>query len=124
MRFDLALTVSYAAMFLVWLSFAAQWRSRARQRTELAKLQVELDSQKAASSASFSELNRDVLALREEVRTPPEPPRAGGLNRSARAQALQLLRSGVSPESAATSLGMGKREMRLLEQVSQTLYAR
>ena len=26
---DLALTVSYAAMFLVWLSFAAQWRSRA-----------------------------------------------------------------------------------------------
>jgi hypothetical protein len=128
MRFETGIAtvvvMSCAALFLVSLSMLLQWRGRSRSLRELAALRAEMESQKAASTQMLTDLRRGFEGLEETVRTPPEPPRAGGLNRSERAQALQLLRSGMSPESAAAALGMGRREMRLLERVSQTIYLR
>jgi hypothetical protein len=45
----------------------------------------------------------------------------GGLGHSARARALQLLQSGMSAESAPSTLGIGRREMRLIAGVSRML---
>ena len=45
----------------------------------------------------------------------------GGITRSARSQAMQLLRSGMSPDNAAAALGIGRREMHLLASVSRIL---
>jgi hypothetical protein len=75
-------------------------------------------------AAMQAELKQGFDALEQFVLSPAEPPRAGSLNRSARSQALQLLRSGMSPETAAATLGMGRREMRLLDRVAQTFSPR
>ena len=45
----------------------------------------------------------------------------GRLNLSARAQALQVLRAGISPETAAVTLGIPVRDVRLLAKVSRLL---
>ncbi len=45
---------------------------------------------------------------------------AAKVTHSARAGALQLLRSGMSAESAVSTLGIGRREMRLIAEVSRT----
>lgn len=45
------------------------------------------------------------------------------LTRSQRSQAMQLLRSGMSPESAAPAAGMAIRDMRLMAKVSRLLSA-
>jgi hypothetical protein len=46
------------------------------------------------------------------------------LTRSIRSQAIQLLRSGMPPDTAASTLGIGKREMRLIACVSRELSLR
>jgi hypothetical protein len=45
----------------------------------------------------------------------------GGLPRSRRSQAMQLLRSGMPAESVASSLGIATREMHLIAEVSRML---
>jgi hypothetical protein len=49
--------------------------------------------------------------------------RDGRMNRTSRAQAMRLLRSGVSPDTAAATLGVARREIKLLATVSQLLAA-
>lgn len=44
-----------------------------------------------------------------------------GLTRSIRSQAIQLLRSGMPPERAASELGIARREMVLIARVVRTL---
>jgi hypothetical protein len=45
----------------------------------------------------------------------------GGLTRSVRSQAIQLLRSGMPPQGVASALGIGKREILLISSVLRTL---
>jgi hypothetical protein len=45
----------------------------------------------------------------------------GRLNMSARAQALQLLRAGIAPDTAAFTLGVPTRDIRLLAKVAKLL---
>jgi hypothetical protein len=45
----------------------------------------------------------------------------GKLTHSVRSQAIQLLRSGMSPDSAAAAAGIARREMHLISRVSQIL---
>jgi hypothetical protein len=118
---QMALAGAAGLSFLFVPSAAVQWRRRRRNRRELADLREAIERQQMASLEMFSEVHRSVAMLEEGLRGVRETPKAGVLNRSARAQALQLLRSGLSAETAGPSLGIGKREMRLLERVSQTL---
>jgi len=113
-----------AALLLAVLSFVAQWRGQVRYRRELEEIRKTFERQQAESAEAASELRREFAALERSALAPPEPPGAGSLNRSTRARALQMLRTGISPETAAASLGLAKREMRLLERVAQTFCAR
>ena len=54
-----------------------------------------------------------------EVAEPPGDP--GRLNRSARARALKLLRAGVPPDAAATTLELPKKDLVLLSRVAAVL---
>jgi hypothetical protein len=69
---------------------------------------------------SIAQLSRSVADLELNARNIGEAG-WGGLTRTRRSQAMQLLRSGVSPESAASTLGIAMREMRLISRVSRIL---
>jgi hypothetical protein len=93
----------------------AQW-----QREELqAELQSQLRQQREEFSEQVSRLGRSVEVLELSAKSVEEAGR--GLSRSRRSQAMQLLRSGMSPENAATSIGMERREMHLIAKVSRIL---
>src|SRR4051794_14130524 len=64
------------------------------------------------------ELTAALVSAEAGMQSTAEMLRDGRLSRSSRARALQLLRSGVSPETAAESMGMATREMQLLARVS------
>ena len=98
-----------------------QERQRKRNRRDLEALRGSMERQQMACLEMFSEVNRSVTTLEEGLKGLRESPKAGGLHRSVRMQAMQLLRSGQPADAAASSLGLGRREMRLLERVSQTL---
>ena len=100
-------------------------RAQAELRSELwAELQSELQSKlrehRADCSEQIAELGCSVAVLELRAQNIDEAGK-GGLTRSLRSQAMQLLRSGVSPENAAATLGTGRREMRLIATVSRTL---
>jgi hypothetical protein len=91
-----------------------------RQREELqTELQSQLRQQREEFSDQVARLGRSVEVLELSAKSVEEAGR--GLSRSRRSQAMQLLRSGMSPESAAASLGMGRREMHLIAKVSRIL---
>lgn|GEM_PF-3405288 len=90
--------------------------SAERKRDELEAM---LRQHQAECLRQFGQLSRSVGVLELSARDTEAAGR--GLNRSRRSQALQLLRAGMSPESAASSLGIAKREMRLIVRISQLL---
>ncbi len=87
-----------------------------RKRDELVSM---LRQHRDECSEQFAQLGRSIGVMELSARSMEEAGR--GLTRSRRSQALQLLRSGMSPESAASSLGIAKREMRLIARVSRIL---
>jgi hypothetical protein len=104
--------------------FVALQRHRAavgKDQVELrSDLQSSLREQEAEWSSQILELRRNVAALELGSQNTDDAAR-GELTRSVRSQAMQLLRSGISPERAAVTLGIGRREMRLIATVSRTL---
>ena len=98
---------------------------RYRQRAERAAnlLRGEVERQQFACTEQFAALTQGFSALELNMQNTEEMLREGRLSRSTRAQALHLLRSGVAPDTAATTLGLAKREMRLLARVSRLLSA-
>ncbi len=98
-------------------------RQRARAEWQREELQADLQSRLRQQREEFSEqvarIGRSVEVLELGAKSVEEAGR--GLSRSRRSQAMQLLRSGMSPESAATSLGMARREMHLIAKVSRIL---
>jgi hypothetical protein len=118
------LPAASAALLGAAFSLALHWRVRVRNARDLAELKASAARQASFVEESQAGLRGEIAALEELVRSAPEPPRAGALNKSTRTQALQLLRSGVSADTAAYSLGLCKSEVRLLEQVAQSLYVR
>jgi hypothetical protein len=87
-----------------------------RRHTEL---QMFVQSQRDELSGQIAKLERSVEALETGSRSLEEVGR--GLTRSRRGEAIQLLRSGISPEKAAASLCMPRNEMRLIAKVSRLL---
>jgi hypothetical protein len=100
---------------------AVSWSVR-KQRTHFAQVQDEVQSkfgeQRDAFAGQIFELNRNIAVLELSQQNVEE---GGRLTRSRRSQAMQLLRSGVTPESAAASLDIAAREMRLIAKVSRIL---
>ena len=93
----------------------------ARRRDE--RFSEEIGKQESACSERVAELKRDLKTLEMNMQTAEEVLRDGRLSRSSRSQAMRLLRSGVTPETAASTLGVAKNEMRLLARVSAILNA-
>jgi hypothetical protein len=79
---------------------------RAEHAAQMASLIHKIDSLEAGS-------------LEEGGRRASEALNDGRLNQSARARALQLLRAGISPDTAANTLGTATRDIRLLAKVSR-----
>ncbi len=124
MKVDPVWVATAATMLVAVLSVVLHARGRARNRRDLAELKASAARQASLFEETQAGIREEIAALEEFVRNAPEPPRPGALNKSIRTQALQLLRSGVSPDTAASSLGLGRQEVRLLERVAQSLYVR
>jgi hypothetical protein len=90
--------------------------SAARKQGELQSM---LEQQRDEFSQQIAQLNHSIGILELSARSVEEAGR--GLTRSRRSQAIQLIRAGMAPESAASSLGIARREMRLIATVSRML---
>jgi hypothetical protein len=106
--------------------FALVWTARQRKASgrEAEALRKSFEREQMVCLEMFTDVHRKISTFEEGLASLRQMPRAGGLNRSTRAQAMQLLRSGQTADAAASSLGIGRREMRLLERVSWTLCGR
>jgi len=119
-----AVDLPAAAVILAVVFFLAALRKqRADTTRKYSELLSILRSQREESAIEIGRLARDVQVL-EQSRLGTEEACTSGLPRSRRAQAIQLLRAGMSPESAASSLGMATAEMRLISRVSRLLEPR
>lgn len=92
-------------------------RSAVRRHQELAAL---LEQHQTECCGKFDLLGRNVAALESSAQNIERLGR-GALTQSRRSQAMQLLRSGISPETAASNLGIARREMQLIARVSSIL---
>jgi hypothetical protein len=82
---------------------------------------VSLNNQRwTECSGRIDQLDRNVELLELSAQNIEHVGRIG-LMRSQRSQAMHLLRSGMSPDSAAANLGIARREMRLISKVSNIL---
>jgi hypothetical protein len=106
----------------VFCLLALRKRGAAFERTQ-AELRAMLRAHKAECSERIEQLGCGVAILELTAQNIDEAGKAG-LTRSVRSQAMQLLRCGTSPDSAASTLGIGRREMRLLARVSRILSPR
>ncbi len=109
--------VAGATAIVGFIALRTQRVVGARKHSELLSM---LDGQRKESAQQIAEIARGVEDLERSQRSIEEAG-GSGIPRSRRSQALQLLRSGMSPESAASSLGLGTREMRLIANVSRVL---
>ncbi len=88
-----------------------------QNRSELLAM---LHWQREESAQQVAQLNRGLDAL-EQSRRALDDACDRPLPRSRRTQAIQLLRSGMSTETVASSLGLATRETRLIARVSRLL---
>jgi hypothetical protein len=120
---DLALIAGAAASGAAAISMLTQWRHCRRFRRETASTRETLELWRNECSEQFEELRKADQTLEASLRSTCDVLRNGRLNRSTRTAALQLLRTGMSPDSAASSLGLAKREMQMIARVFLLLSA-
>ena len=70
----------------------------------------------------FSQVNQ-AFAYLEESSLTTEAALRGRFTSAQRSQAMQLLRSGIAPETAAATLSLPKRDVQLISRVSRALSA-
>lgn len=102
--------------------FALRKRGAAFERAH-AELLAMLGAHNAECSERIEQIGCGMAVLELNAQNIDGAGKAG-LTRSVRSQAMQLLRSGMPPDSAASTLGIGRREMRLIARVSRTLSPR
>jgi hypothetical protein len=112
---DLALIAGVTASGGVTIAMLMQWRRNFRREAASAREALELWRKECCER--FEELRKADETLEASLHSTRDVLRSGRLNRSTRTAALQLLRTGMSPDSAASSLGVAKREMRLIARV-------
>ncbi len=101
-------------------SLAAQAALRSEVEALRAEMEAMLNDRQLECSVKIERLGESVSVLESSARS-IDAATKGGMTRSTRSQAMQLLRSGMSPDNAASALGIGKREMHLLADVSRIL---
>jgi hypothetical protein len=72
-------------------------------------------------SEQLAQIREAHQALEMSFQSARDVLRSGRLNGSSRAAALQFFRAGMSPDTAASSLGIARREIRMLARVSSLL---
>jgi transposase-like protein len=118
---DLALIAGATAAAGVAISMLTQWRRNVRREAASARETLELWRKEC--SERFEELRKADETLEASFRSTRDVLRNGRLNGSTRTTALQLLRTGMSPDAAASSLGVAKREMQMIARVFELLSA-
>ena len=104
----------------VWILLKRVRTSAARAQSHLrTELECRMDSQHADCCAQLAQLAANVAVLEMSSREIEEA--KGGLSRSMRSAAMQLLRSGISPDNAAKELSVARNEMRLIAAVADVL---
>ncbi|MEP6715347.1 MAG: hypothetical protein ABJC09_07215 [Terriglobia bacterium] len=116
-----AVVIAAMALFLSVVLSVFVWRGRAACVREAAQIREEFEAREADGAAQMDVLKRHVENLDTSMRNSDEILRDDRLNHSSRARALQLLRAGIAPDSAALTLGMPRLELRLLGKVSRAL---
>ena len=109
------------ALILLWLHRRRSARAMEKVGRVHEKLTEGIIRQESTCSERFHQLKRELSSLELNMQTTEEVLKDGRLSRSGRAQAMRLLRSGITPETAATTLGVARNEMRLLAKVSEIL---
>lgn len=94
---------------------------RRRTAIELASIRQEVEASSLECRKAVERVAYGVDQLESGMCSSEEMLNSGRLSRSTRTQALQLLRAGILPDNAATSVGLAKREMRLLAHISRIL---
>jgi len=120
---DLALIAGTSAWGGVAISLVTQWRQRCKLAREAASAREALELRRSECSEQFEELRKAQQTLEGSLHSTRDVLRCGRLNRSTRSAAVQLLRSGMSADTAASSLGLARREMRMLAKVFVLLSA-
>lgn len=98
-------------------------RYRRNSEREFSRLQQMIDGYRTTCARDVAGIARNLEALEASMQTSDELLRAGRLSHSCRVQALQLLRAGIAPDTAAVTLGIPNRDVRLLAKVSRLLIA-
>jgi hypothetical protein len=111
-----AILISFAVGLFSLKQRAVAIRGQAELRSEF---ENRIAGQHTECSVQIAQLAENVAVL--EMSAQQIADAQGGLTRSIRSQAMQLLRTGMSPENAASALGMSRNEVRLLACVSKTL---
>jgi hypothetical protein len=96
-------------------------KSRSDFALEASRVRGECDRSQVACLDQLAELKVEFATLELSMQNTEELLWEGRLNRTSRAQAMQLMRTGVSPETAASTLRIAKREMNLLSKVLRSL---
>jgi hypothetical protein len=104
----------------VAVCLTALGRQGTRLRHAREELEILLRQSQTEYRDGLNEVRRSIGFL-ERSGTQLEDALRGGLTRSLRAKAMQLLRAGNTPDRAAAELGLGRSEMRLLANVSRIL---
>ncbi|MDP9170634.1 MAG: hypothetical protein M3N54_08460 [Acidobacteriota bacterium] len=123
MTVDPGIIIGAAGCLLTVLLALAVSRAQTHSTAAAARAREECEARQLAHAARISGLESKLGSVETRVRDADEILRHDSLNHSARARALQLLRTGISPDSAAASLGMPRQELRLLSKVSRLLGA-
>jgi hypothetical protein len=103
-----------AACLVLWRKYQRTTESRHQE------LAASLEQHRAECVEKMDQLGRNLAVLETSAQNIENLGEAA-LTRSRRSHAMQLLRSGMSPETAAASLGIARREMRLIARVSSIL---
>jgi hypothetical protein len=120
---DLALIAGTSACGGVAISMLAHWRHCRKFRREAVSTREALDLHRSECSEQFEELRKAHQTMEGSLHSTRDVLRHGRLSRSTRTAALQLLRTGMSSDAAASSLGLPKREMQMISRVFALLSA-
>jgi hypothetical protein len=121
MTIDLGLIAGVAGCCIALFSLLELRKYRLMAAGESVRLGKESEERQAVCSQEIRGLRSDFVTLELSLHNTDEILREGRLNRSTRAEAMRLLRSGITPETAASTLGLASREMRLMATVSRLL---
>jgi hypothetical protein len=114
---DLALIAGTSACGGVLISMLVQSRHCRKFRRDGVSTREALEICRSECSQQFEELRKAHRTLEGSLDSTRDVLRNGRLSRSTRTAALQLLRTGMSPDAAASSLGLPKREMQMIARV-------